>query len=127
MERVKIEMKFSFGCKAKELFLALTRPELLEGWMADKVTYIHKSDSYAFHWGDSIEHDSIVEQQANRFLQWSWESETRSKDEHLTFRINVIPDDDWIDLHIEDYCDANETKILKEDWDDQIKRLSSLL
>lgn len=127
MDRVKIVMKYSFDCRPKDLFLALTKPDLLESWIAEKVSYDRKTEIYTFRWGESVESARILEQLNNRYLKWGWESDARSDDEYVIFRINVIPDDDWIDLHIEDYCDENEAKILREGWDDQIKRLEALL
>lgn len=127
MERVKLNLKYSFECDPKDLFLALTKPSFLQNWIAERVEFDAVTGVYTFHWGQSNESAKIVEEAKNRFIKWEWVGGDRGEAEYVSFRIEEIDGDVYIDLYIEDFCDSDEEEILSEGWDKQMHRLERLL
>ena len=62
-----------------------------------------------------------------QFLIWEWVGGERHPGEYVSFRIVAPQGDDLIDLHVEDFCDQDEEKILHNGWNKQMERLASLL
>jgi hypothetical protein len=127
MERVKLELKYSFECEARDLFLALSKANHLKNWIAPKVHFDDQSGVYTFYWGKTSDSARIVEQVTNRFLKWEWVGGERHPGEYVSFRIIAPQGDPLIDLYIEDFCDQDEEKIQQSGWDKQMARLATLL
>jgi activator of HSP90 ATPase len=127
MQRAKIELKYTFSCSAKDLFAALTQPDYLQHWIADRVEFDRKTGLYTFWWGESQESARIVERLNNRYVKWGWEGESRAEGEFVIFKITIDPDDEYVDLYITDYCDEMEVKIVTREWEEQMQRLESLV
>jgi hypothetical protein len=127
MERIKLELTFSFECTKHDLFLALSKPNHLRNWIAPKVAFNEDTGTYTFGWGKSSDSAKIVEEEKDKFLKWEWVGGDRSAHEFVSFKIVSIPGDSMIDLQITDFCDANERKILTAGWEKQMARLENLL
>jgi hypothetical protein len=127
MERVKLNLKYSFECEARDLFLALSKPNHLKNWIAPRVLFDGETGVYTFFWGKSSDSARIMEQVSNRFLKWEWVGGDRHPGEYVSFRIVSPPGDSLIDLYVEDFCDQDEEKILHAGWDKQMERLATLL
>lgn len=127
MERVKLELKYSFECEPRDLFMALSKPNHLQNWIAPRVQFDHHTGIYTFFWGKTSDSARIIEQTPNKFLKWEWVGGDRSANEYVSFKIVSIPGDTLIDLHITDFCDPDEEHILHSGWDKQMSRLEILL
>lgn len=127
MKRVQLRLKYTFDCMPKDLYLALTKPSFLQNWIAETVEYDNQTQVYTFGWGASQESAHIVESVENHFIKWAWVGKPELGEEHVSFLIEQSPEDGLVDLHIEDFCDENEQRSLREGWEDQMRRLEGLL
>jgi START-like superfamily domain len=127
MERVKFQIKYSFRTKAKDLFLALTKPAFLQNWIASGVEFDPVSGVYTFHWNSYKESARISEQKTNEFVKWEWVGGDRRPGEFVSYSIVIIPGDDWIDLVIEDFCENGDQAQVKAGWEKQLLRLEKLV
>lgn len=127
MTREKLELKYSFNCNARDLFLAITQPAYLQNWMADQVKYDEPLQTYTFRWENFTEDAKVVKIIQDHELKLVWLGEGRKPSEYLHFRIATFPEDDLIDLMITDFCDPEESKQIRSDWNDQMDELERLL
>lgn len=126
MNTVKINIKYSFHCDPQTLFHALTRPAILQTWLAPRVDFDDKTNVYTFHRKHYIEAAKIVESKKNQFLKWDWVKGERDPNSYISFLISSGTDaDDWIDLFIEDFCDKDDEKDIRLGWEKQLRRLEA--
>ncbi|MCB9235776.1 MAG: SRPBCC domain-containing protein [Bacteroidia bacterium] len=128
MERIKLQLKYTFDCDPRDLFLALSKPAYLQNWIADEVEFDPQTGVYTFHWESFSESAKVDKQKMNEYLRWTWvEAEDREETDYIEFTIRSIPGDEYIDLHIVDFCDPLEETQVKTGWDKQMTRLERLL
>lgn len=128
MEREKLKLKYSFNCDPRDLYLALTKPEYLQNWLADRVEYNSSNQTFTFHWTNYSESAKVKDSVRDKMLTLQWtDGDDRQSGDELTFRIHEFPDDDFIDLEIEDVCDAGEASQLTADWDTHMRALDRVL
>lgn len=127
MANVQLNLKYSFDCDPKDLFIALTKPSYLQNWIAEKVDFNPRSEIYTFHWSDSSESARIIESRQYEFIKWEWIGEERDSLEYVSFRIDDDPEDEYLDLYIEDFCDEFDANSYQEGWNRQMNRLERLL
>jgi len=127
MAKVQLNLKYSFDCDPRDLFLALTKASYLQNWIAEKVDFNPRSEVYTFHWSDFSESARISESRQNEFLKWEWIGEDRESQEYVSFRIEDDPEDKYLDLYIEDFCDDGDQENYKDGWNRQMGRLERLV
>lgn len=127
MTREKLELKYSFNCHPRDLFLAFTQPSYLQNWMADQVKFDEPEHTYTFRWDTYIEKAKVLEMEQDRLVKWTWLGDGRNKNEYLSFVIHTYLEDDIIDLHITDFCDPGESRQLRSEWDENMEELERLL
>ena len=129
MNRLKLELKYTFNCSPINLFYALYQPQTLKNWMADRVEYDESTHTYTFYWAGFPETARLIEKDEDKlFLKLEWQNDqAMNNQEYLSFQVGE-PDDDWfVDLFIEDFCDSNEVDVQREEWDQQMGRLKKLI
>lgn len=127
MIKEKIQMKYSFRAKPKDLFICLSNPSFLQNWIAPQVKFDEETGLYTFIWQRYKESAKIIEKANNKFIKYEWVGGDRQEHEYVSFRIDQIPGDEWIDLYVEDFCEPSEKKSLLSGWEKQIRRLEILL
>ena len=129
MDKIKLELKFSFKTTRKDLFLAITKPHHLQNWIAEKVELDQTLDIdiYTFHWREYSESAKIEEMETNQFVKWVWIEGDHEEGEYVSFRIEEVKGDEYLDLHIVDFCEPSEERDLREGWDKQMTRLEQVL
>ena len=118
-----LELKYSFDCEPRDLFIALTKPEYMRNWLAERVEQDDKTHVYFFHWRNYTESARIIEKVQDRYLKWQWVGGERPSNEFLIFSIDMIPGDVYVDLYILDICEPNEREIMTKGWDKLMDRL----
>ncbi len=118
-----LELKYSFDCEPRDLFLALTKPEYMRNWLAERVEQDDKTGVYSFHWRNYTESARLVEKIQDRYLKWQWVGGERPNNEFLIFSIDMIPGDVYVDLYILDICEPSEREIMTRGWDKLMDRL----
>jgi hypothetical protein len=118
-----LELKYSFDCEPRDLFMALTKPEYMRNWLAERVEQDDKTHVYFFHWRNYTESARIIEKVQDRYLKWQWVGGERPSNEFLIFSIDMIPGDVYVDLYILDICEPNEREIMTKGWDKLMDRL----
>jgi len=118
-----LELKYSFDCEPRDLFMALTKPEYMRNWLAERVEQDDKTHVYFFHWRNYTESAKIIEKVQDRYLKWQWVGGERPSNEFLIFSIDMIPGDVYVDLYILDICEPNEREIMTKGWDKLMDRL----
>ena len=127
MEKVKLLLNYSFTCDPRDIYMALTKPDYLQNWFADQVEMDRDTGVYTFHWNSSVEMAKIEESRPNEYVRWTWLEDDRGAEEYLSFRIEVLPGEDWIELHIEDFCDQGDEESQQEMWNEQISGLEKVI
>ncbi len=127
MSKRKIEFKYSFRTRPKDLFLALSSPSYLQNWIASKVEFNQQTGVYTFFWTNYKESARVAEKDNNKYIKWEWVSGDRDEGEFVSFRIDQIPGDEFIDLFVEDFCEEGEENALQAGWEKQMKRLEKLV
>ena len=127
MARTRLDLKYTFDCDAKNLFLALTTPEYMQNWLAERVVKDDETGVYTFYWRDFAESAVIEIQKPKQYLKWKWIASDREKDDFIEFRIDTIAGDDLLDLYITDFCDQGEEKQVRKGWDKQMQKLESVV
>jgi uncharacterized protein YndB with AHSA1/START domain len=118
-----LELKYSFDCEPRDLFLALTKSEYMRNWLAERVEQDEKTGVYSFHWRNYTESARIVEKVQDRYLKWQWVGGERPNNEFLIFSIDMIPGDVYVDMYILDICEPGEREIMTRGWDKLMDRL----
>ncbi len=94
--------------------------------MAEEVEFDENSGVFTFHWTHFTESARITDRKPDSYLRWEWVDGDHFDGEYVSFRIDE-PGDDWLDLYIEDFCDADNEKEVRAAWDTQVKRLESIM
>lgn len=127
-DRIKLNLKYTFACTAKDLFLALSKPTYLSNWIADEVEFDSVTGVYTFQWASFSESAKVQDQKRNIFLKWEWiDAEDREDGDFVEFRIDAVKGEEYIDLFVTDFCDSDEERQIKDGWDRQMQRLDKIL
>ena len=127
MEKIKLNLTYSFSSDPRDIFLALTKPDFLQNWIAERVSFDQSTGVYTFYWTSSSESAKIEEMKKDEYVRWKWVDGDRDDYEYVSFRIEQLDEDDYVDLHIEDFCDKVDQEILTDGWNEQMERLESVL
>lgn len=129
MNKKMIFLTHLFKCKTQDLFFMLYKPEALRNWLAPEVTYDSKSKMYAFHWKDAKEVAKLTEMDEKyHILSWEWVENENSRGEYVRFQVAESEEEEgWVELIIEDFCEAGEENLYREKWDKMLKRLEVLV
>lgn len=122
MERKKVYLEYLLNATSKSiLWTAISSPNGLEGWFADKV----QSDDriVTFFWGKTEKRDAeIIAVRAYSFIRFHWMDDENPR-EYFEFKMtNNELTNDFV-LEIIDFTDADEVADLRELWDSQVETL----
>lgn len=123
-----IFLSYLFRCKAEHLFFLLHKPEALQNWLAEKVTFDAQNKIYTFHWSNFEEKAALTElDEKYHILVWEWIGEGKERGDFIRFQVADTDEADYVsELIIEDFCDVGEEKEYSKRWDKLIHRLNRI-
>lgn len=128
MARKQIELKYTFTCDPYDLFFALYKPTALSNWVAETVDFDEATGTYTFHWADSAEYVRLIDKdESKRILKWKWIDGDYQDHEYTRFQVGDADESWYVDLYIEDFCNESDEEQQRNDWDEQMKRLSRVV
>lgn len=122
MDRKKVYLEYLLNATSKSiLWTAISTPNGLESWFADKVQSDDKI--VTFFWGKTERRDAeIVAVRAYSFIRFHWVDDENPR-EYFEFKMtNSELTNDFV-LEIIDFTDAGEVADLRELWDSQVETL----
>ena len=124
---MKLTLTYTFHSSPRELFDALSQPQSLRNWMAEAVDFDEQEQLYTFHWGNFSESARLTEKDSlQRQLKYEW-VEGEKERAYLAFAVIEAEEEDLVDLQITDFCEENEARAQRENWDELMKALSRTL
>ena len=122
MEREKVQIEYPLNATSRSiLWSAISTPQGLEGWFADRVDSNDKV--LTFHWG---KHESrsaeIIGQRMFSHTHFRWLDDPNEQ-EYFELKMNYSElTNDYV-LEITDFTSADEADDLQELWDSQVDTL----
>ena len=122
MERKKVHLEYLLNATSKSiLWTAISTPNGLEGWFADRVQSDDKIDTFC--WEKTEKRDAeIVAVRAYSFIRFRWLDDENPREYFELKMTNSELTNDFV-LEITDFTDADEVADLRELWESQVDTL----
>lgn len=122
MTKKKIHLEYSLdNVSGTVLWNAISTPEGLEKWMADRVTVNERT--YTFEWGkDEVKRAELITRRSNSHIRFHWIDDEDS-DSYFELRIenNELTGD--YSLLVEDTVDEDEVEDMTDLWNIEVESL----
>ena len=122
MTRKKIHLEYSLdNVSGTVLWNAISTPEGLEKWMADRVTVNERT--YTFEWGkDEVKRAELITRRSNSHIRFHW-IDDEEPDSYFELRIenNELTGD--YSLLVEDTVDEDEVEDMTDLWNIEVESL----
>ena len=119
-KRISVKMEFIFRASPTIVYQFLSTPACLVRWFCDEVD-IHGNE-YTFTWDGEAQVAHLIEDWEDELLRFQWD-DAPAPNEYLEFTITRTLITNETVLNITDFCEANETKELKQLWESQINQM----
>ena len=122
MDRKKVHLEFLLNATSKSILLtAISTPNGLEGWFADRVQSDDKI--VTFFWGKAEKRGAeIIAMRAYSFIRFRWLDDENPREYFELKMTNSELTNDFV-LEITDFTDADEVVDLRELWESQVDTL----
>ena len=122
MTKKKIHLEYSLdNVSGTVLWNAISTPEGLEKWMADRVTVNERT--YTFEWGkDEVKRAELITRRSNSHIRFHW-TDDEDPDSYFELRIenNELTGD--YSLLVEDTVDEDEVEDMTDLWNIEVESL----
>lgn len=122
MTKKKIHLEYSLdNVSGTVLWNAISTPEGLEKWMADRVTVNERT--YTFEWGkDEVKRAELITRRSNSHIRFHW-IDDEEPDSYFELRIenNELTGD--YSLLVEDTVDEDEVEDMTDLWSIEVESL----
>lgn len=122
MTKKKIHLEYSLdNVSGTVLWNAISTPEGLEKWMADRVTVNERT--YTFEWGkDEVKRAELITRRSNSHIRFHWIND-EEPDSYFELRIenNELTGD--YSLLVEDTVDEDEVEDMTDLWNIEVESL----
>lgn len=122
MTKKKIHLEYSLdNVSGTVLWNAISTPEGLEKWMADRVTVNERT--YTFEWGkDEVKRAELITRRSNSHIRFHW-IDDEEPDSYFELRIenNELTGD--YSLLVEDTVDEDEVEDMTDLWNIEVESL----
>ncbi len=122
MTKKKIHLEYSLdNVSGTVLWNAISTPEGLEKWMADRVTVNERT--YTFEWGkDEVKRAELITRRSNSHIRFHW-IDDEDPDSYFELRIenNELTGD--YSLLVEDTVDEDEVEDMTDLWNIEVESL----
>ncbi len=122
----KFTLEYGFRTTPKLLYTAISTPEGLSRWFADRV--MTEEDVFLFQWEGSEQKARLVSFKENEYVQFLWLDELTEaeKDPCMEMRIHNEPVSSELALIITDHAEDLDLDLSQRIWDAQVKKLQRL-
>lgn len=118
MKKQKLTIEYHLSCTSTSLFRALSTPEGLEVWFADRVSRV--DDVFEFFWKRSSQKALLMNMRENNFVRFRWLDD---ENYYFEFRISRHELTRDISLIITDFASDSESQEVIDLWNEQIQKL----
>ena len=122
MTKKKIHLEYSLdNVSGTVLWNAISTPEGLEKWMADRVTVNERT--YTFEWGkDEVKRAELITRRSNSHIRFHW-IDDEEPDSYFELKIenNELTGD--YSLLVEDTVDEDEVEDMTDLWNIEVESL----
>lgn len=118
MKIIKVVLEYELNCTPQSVYRALSTPEGLRDWFAEKVDVF--DSRYTFYWNKTPSKARVTDSKENVFIQFQWEEDPKRTFE---FRIDQHELTRDISLIITDIVDEHDYEDTVRLWNIQVDKL----